>query len=221
MESSHYSIAHALKVLPQTIENSMSSDDLRAVCPSTRICTYKEFADFDSIDALLGHDGSCIFLYETRPNYGHWCCVFSRGSGSNKTIEMFDPYGVIPDDQLKLVAKEKRRELGQAEPHLTRLLYECPYKVEFNNHHLQENKPGVNTCGRHCCVRLAFRNDTVDAYAKRLKSAKKFNPDQVVALALPLGAAPPRSGFMASIAGSGSTAAAVMQYNFIRPHRVV
>lgn len=212
-------LGDSFAVLRESLAHSMSNEELKRVSPHTRVCKYADFATARSLDEALGPGKSCIFLYETRPSYGHWCMVFLRQDGERTVAEMFDPYGLLPDDQLKLVEPDMKVKLAQDEPHLTRLLFECPYDVEFNHFKLQKIAHGINTCGRHCLVRLAFRDWPLEKYGQTLTTRAKgaLSPDDIVALALPVqdkGARALHPHTPGIDAGGGATPA--IRYNFLR-----
>ncbi len=211
-------LAESFAVLRESLRHSMSNEELSRVSPHTRVCKYADLATARSLDEALGPGKSCIFLYETKPGYGHWCMVFLRRDGERTIAEMFDPYGLLPDDQLKLVDSDARIKLAQDEPHLTRLLFECPYDVEFNHFHLQAIQEGINTCGRHCLVRLAFREYPLERYGRMMQHAKgTLTSDDIVALALPV-----QEGHPSSLAqhspgiGRGAGVIPALRYNFLR-----
>jgi len=161
------------------MNDPLSTEDMRAWLPTTRILTYPDFADFDSINDVLSPSGQCAFLYLTSQHYGHWCCLFQR----KNVIEVFDSLGYVPDDELAFIPAHFRRRSDQQTPHLSVLLEKSGYIIHYNNHRLQRNSPKVATCGRHCIVRLAFKDKSADAYADMLKSSG--NPDALVVAAVP------------------------------------
>ena len=113
-----------------------------------------------------------------KERYGHYTCVFRRG----KTVEVFDSYGIKPDDEFEFIPEHFRKESGQDYAHLSWLLYNSPYSIHFNDHKLQRRAAGIATCGPHCIVRLAFKHLPCDKYASMLKSSG--DPDAVVAQAV-------------------------------------
>jgi hypothetical protein len=155
---------------------SLSNDELMKIIKNkANLLIYHQLEDYDNIDDVLGRHKACILLYETALNYGHWCCVFKRDA---KTIEFFDPYGLVPDSELKWIPKNLRKD-GRY-PHLSYLMYNSPYKFIFNDHKLQKHNDDVSTCGRHVGVRLVMKDMKIDKYAKLLNSDKRFDPDYIV-----------------------------------------
>ena len=160
------------------MEKSFSVQDMKCWLPSSRVGVYSDFASFPDIDSALGSDGSCVFLYLTSRMYGHWVAVFRRGN----TIEVFDSLGFVPDDELQFVPLRLRKRLGENQPYLSRLLDASPYTIHYNDWKLQKDSPAIATCGRHCIVRLAFREMGADSYAQML--LKSGNPDKLVVEAM-------------------------------------
>lgn len=146
---------------------SLSNGDINKLLDGKcNIMSYDQLSKYDNIDSAMGKYGALILLYQTKQNYGHWCCVFKR---NNNTIEFFDPYGLFPDDELEFVPKNMRKVLNEDYPHLTWLLYNSGYKkIDYNSKQLQKFKGDVNTCGRHCAVRIMLRNLPIDEYIKFL-----------------------------------------------------
>lgn len=130
-----------------------------------KIFIYHQLANYDDIDKVLGENGMCILLYETKKNFGHWVCLFKR----NNEIEHFDSYGIFPDYELKLVDENMRDILGQRYPHLSYLLEKSPYKLHYNHHVLQKRG---STCGRWCLARILNRNLNENQFAKLFSKYK-------------------------------------------------
>lgn len=146
---------------------SLSNGDINKLLDGKcNIMSYDQLNNYNNIDSAMGKYGALVLLYQTKQNYGHWCCVFKR---NNDTIEFFDPYGLFPDDELEFVPNNMRNVLGEDYPHLTWLLYNSGYKkIDYNSKQLQKFKEDVNTCGRHCVVRIMMRNLSIDEYIKFL-----------------------------------------------------
>ena len=156
------------------MDDPLSSADMQRWLPGTLVMVYSDLAQFKTMDDALGARKQMVFLYLTSKMYGHWVCVFRRG----QTISVFDSLGYVPDDELSFIPAHFRRVSNQERPHLSYLLESSPYRIEYNNWALQKDSPRIATCGRHCIVRLAFKNMGADAYARMLLGSG--NPDQFV-----------------------------------------
>ena len=174
------------------MDYSLSDTDLRENIDAN-IVSYSDIKNYKTIDELLGNTGKCFILYETKKNTGHWTCLYKSslektnkgGYGVNTpkdTIYFFDPYGNNFDLQLNFIPKQINKSLGQDHKHLIELLYNSPYKVEFNEYKLQKLGRGINTCGRWCLVRLQNPSISVSNF-KNLFSKKRLGnikPDEMI-----------------------------------------
>ena len=147
---------------------------LKLLDGKTKIVLYPQLKKYKTLDQLLYPYDSCVLLYMTKENFGHWCCVIKI---DDKTVEFFDPYGTFPDDQLKMIPEYFRKVSGQNYPHLTWLLYHSPYKLTYNHHKFQKNGADVQTCGRHCATRILLKEMPLKQYIELFKGA---NPDDIV-----------------------------------------
>jgi hypothetical protein len=140
---------------------------------------YPNLPNYESIDEALGPHQAMILLFEAKPSYGHWCCVFRR----QNLIEFFNPYGGYPDDSLEHIPMHFREVSNQLVPYLSLLMMKSPYELSYNEHAFQEHKKDVKTCGRHCAVRLALRILPLDDYTRvinKLGASLGTDPDGVV-----------------------------------------
>ena len=169
--------------LEQIEEKPMGDNDIKTYFPKAKIIVYNDLNNINSINELLPMDKSYFFLLiEDQKNSGHWTCV-NKFYGK---IEFFDSYGGAPDSQLKYVPNEKKEELGETEKRLTQLFREAGYKVNYNPYKYQEVDTDIQTCGRHCCLRIKTMLDgkNLDDYYKHMQQLKKsrgMNYDEIVA----------------------------------------
>ena len=160
-------------------KKSLSNFDiLKLTNNNTKIIVYPELKDYNTIDEVLEPYGSAVLLYLTNKNYGHWVCIIKQ---PNNIIEFFDSYGYKPDHQLKFVNEQTRKHLKQTVPHLSYLLYNSPYKVVYNDVKLQKKKKDINTCGKHCALRIVLKHINIDDYVD-LFNNYKVDPDTLVSL---------------------------------------
>lgn len=143
---------------------------------------YPNLNKFKTIDEILNPYGACIILFEAKPRYGHWCCIFKI---NDKLLEFFNPYGGYPDDSLEYIPMDFRLSTDQYIPYLSILMYNSPYELSYNEHQFQKHDQNIRTCGRWCAVRLIFRNYTLNEFYHLIKFLKKklnINSDQLVTL---------------------------------------
>ena len=117
----------------------------------------------------------------SQPRYGHWCTLFKRGN----ILEFFNPYGGYPDNTLNFITKKFRDSSNQNYTYLSKLLLECPYELEYNEHKFQKMNINTKTCGRHCAIRLYFRELSLENYYDLLVILSQMfhkNFDEIVTL---------------------------------------
>lgn len=156
---------------------SLSDADIRKILgDDISIMTYPELKHMKSIDDCFDSSGRCIILYLTESeNSGHWTALIKRGD----TIEFFDPYGDSPEGVRKMIDPEQRTALGEDRPYLNNLLKGS--RVVHNKNPFQQDKPGVNDCGRHCIMRLLNKDKSIEQYKALIKSSGQSPDDWVCA----------------------------------------
>lgn len=155
----------------------LSDGDIRAILGNDiKIFTYPQLKRFRSADDLFDSKGRCLVLFLTEgPTAGHWCCLLKRGDA----IEFFDPYGDSPEEVKDEIPKSKREQLDMNSPYLTRLLQASGRPVYYNTYAFQKEKRDINTCGRHCIVRLLYAPKSLETY-KRIIDSSGLSPDDFV-----------------------------------------
>lgn len=146
---------------------------------------YPELVNYDNIDEVLGPHKACVLLFEAKPGYGHWTCLFRSTTSGRDLIEFFNPYGGFPDDSLKFISSSFRKQSNQDIPYLSVLLLESPYQLSYNEHDFQKHANNIRTCGRHCAVRLIYRDLSLEEYDDLIKAMCKkmsMSPDEIVSL---------------------------------------
>lgn len=142
------------------------------------IITYPELLNYNTLDEALGHYNAFVLLYETQQHNGHWTLIFKL---NDNTIEHFDSYGIIPDDELSFIKYKYRIKSNQDLPYLSQLIYDSGYNVEYNEFALQKKIHDINTCGRHVVVRLIYKDHNIYEYVNMLKNSG-VDPDIFVTL---------------------------------------
>lgn len=154
------------------MEIALSDRDIKkALQNKTRVIEYKELNYYDDILTLLYPYDNLVILYTTKKGYGHWTCVIKH----NNRIEFFDSHSYIPDDEFSFINKNFRNENGMESKVLLKLLnkaYDDGYIIHYNQYKLQEEKEGINTCGRWCLLRIYLRNLSIDEFASKIKNDK-------------------------------------------------
>ncbi len=157
-------------------------DILKLIDGKANIVLYPNLYKYDNIDDILEPYGAFVLLFEARPKYGHWTCIFKL---DDDTLEFFNPYGGYPDDTLKYIPENFSKQTYQNHTYLTQLLLRSPYNLTYNEYRFQQMGKNIRTCGRHCVTRLLYRWMSLEEYYEFLKGlAKMFdiNFDQIVTI---------------------------------------
>lgn len=164
--------------IKKEMRKPLSDSEVLDICDNkASLVPYTELRNYDNIDEVLGPHGACIILYQTKEHFGHWCCMFKA---KKNLISFFDPYGYKLDDELDFIPEHFREESGQNYPLLTYLIYNSPYKVEYNEHQFQEDKSDVSTCGRWCGFRLRYRKVPLKEFWDGFKKFRGLNLDYLI-----------------------------------------
>ena len=146
-------------------EIELSEDDIRKIVDNeVNVISYEDLFSYGSIESALGPYKALIVLYEVQSHSeGHWGLLYLQ----NNVLHFFDPLGIEMDKELDLIPNfYKLNNHGEPTPHLTYLVEKSGYKVISNKTRYQKVDSHVNTCGRHCCVRLKFRHLDEEQYKK-------------------------------------------------------
>lgn len=176
----------SIKNLLKKYENIALSDKevLNIINGRAKLILYPELHKYKSIDHLLEPYGACILLYEAKPRYGHWCCVFKV---NDKLIEYFNPYGGFhegfPDKSLEYIPMDFRLKSNQYYPYLSFFMYNSPYDLSYNEYKFQKHNKDIKTCGRWVALRIVFKHLSLDQFyqfIEFLKQKLNMTSDQLV-----------------------------------------
>lgn len=149
------------------MEIPLSNRDIQYMLPTANIIQYKNLMKYKDIDDVFGaKDNIILFLNQEGP-LGHWVTLHKK----NGIISYFDSYG-LPPDSFPITPKLKK--LGITSPHLTKLLYLSPYKIEYFPYRMQGKK--TVTCGRWALLSIALNNLSDEAFYLLFQD-KKASPD--------------------------------------------
>lgn len=159
-----------------------NTDLIKMLDKKATVVIYPDLIDYKDIDEVLGKYGACFLLFEAKPKYGHWVCLFKR---NENTIEFFNSYGGWPDDSLNHIPMHFREISNQLYPMLSLLILNSPYNLEYNEFQFQKVNKNIKSCGRWCVVRLLLRD--LDIYQfneliNLMKNETKLNGDELVTL---------------------------------------
>jgi len=146
-----------------------------------RIVSYHELKRFKSIENLLHPCGRAAILYpQSSQGEGHWVGVLCYRKPKGKiTVEVFDPYGHMPDlgdlkvdSELSFLDPHHRKGMGIHRAYLSELLIDFLERnpkigrVEYNEKPFQKWGQHINTCGRWVIARLMHNNMSLKEFAK-------------------------------------------------------
>lgn len=172
------------KKIKELKDYSLSDKDvMKIVNGHANFITYDKLQDVTNIDEILSPYGSCIILYLTKPNYGHFVSLNLVGPKMD-SLEHFDSYGIIPDDELHEfpISDSLREQLGEDYPYLLQLMYDSPYDLSFNEYKLQSKNNDVKTCGRWAAMRTFLKHLPLEEFADIFKNNRLGTPDDIVTL---------------------------------------
>ena len=171
MKNIKYSIDYPLK----------GRDIMKILNDRTNIIEYKNLYNIENLDDIFINN-SCVILYRSSQDMAHWCCIFKNKEGLN----FFDPYGCIIDNEINEIEKDNpnfsNNYYNNGTKRLIELILKANYEyIIYNEYKLQQLKYNINTCGRHCCVRLLLQDLTLEEYVnKLLKLSNNKYLDEVV-----------------------------------------
>lgn len=169
-----------MNILKYYKDISLSDKDvLELIDGKANLILYPDLIKYNSIDQILDPYGACILLFEAKPKYGHWVCLFKLDNGM---IEFFNPYGGYPDDGLNFIPMHFRKISNQYYPYLSELLLKSSYELSYNEHKFQKLDKGTKTCGRWCAIRLLCRHMSLEQFTKIFKN--KYGDDLVTLLTM-------------------------------------
>ena len=166
-----------METLTEIKETPLSNEDINIMLNGTKIFKYPDLENMNSIDEIFDDQGRAVMLFLTKnENTGHWIALHKK----EDTIYYFDPYGYDVDEDKDFIPDYKLEELNQEQPFLMDLFKKSKYKVYSNQYAFQNrNAKNTNTCGRHCVVRLIYKNLDLDDYLDMIKSSG-YTPDNFV-----------------------------------------
>lgn len=160
-------------------ETPMSSSDMKRVLGSScKIINYEDLSQYYNIDQLLHVSGYFILFYPIeKKGMGHWTAVLDTyNDNGQRVVEFFDPYGLVPDSELKY------GNYGNMPHYLSMLLSRSSIPVTYNAYDFQQKTTGIDTCGRHCCLRAIYKDLPLSVYTKCFSSQNGVSSDEIVSV---------------------------------------
>jgi len=127
------------------LHEAMSDADLNKYFPNAKVLKYSELPREVGVEDFLKVGQVVFILYESSLNSGHWVAL----ARDKKKVYYFDSYGNKPDVPLTWTDPEKRKELGEDYPTLTKMFSLTKVPVYYNDYDYQSKKDkDMATCGR-------------------------------------------------------------------------
>ncbi len=160
------------------------SDIKRLLDDDVRILKYPEIAEMSTLDEILGGASCACILYMTRQNFGHWTALIKNPGGQSNSYEIFDPYGMMPDEELKYISPEFKNSSNQNRQHLSHIAASDMKsgrvkEIFYNVYKLQSSYKDINTCGRWCGIRCLLKRFKIEEFCL-LFINQKLTPDEWV-----------------------------------------
>ena len=127
---------------------------------NNKIMKYSELESVNDLNDLLLPQDYRIILIETKNNVGHWTAI----TRNDNLIVWFDSYGLGPDQEFEFIPVKMQQILDEQGKPLTKLINKWigaatslpgmqgaaknKIKINYNTIEFQQQKKGINTCGR-------------------------------------------------------------------------
>lgn len=165
----------------RSVSYALSDDDLHSLLPGVPITMYSD-VDERRLSQMLDTQGRGLLLFkaEETPStiVGHWLALATQPEG----LLVFDPYGGSREPWYlnhTFVSNKTLKSLDQDAPELVQTIRDAGLQPIYSTKRYQKMSPKINTCGRHCVVRLWNKHLDNDAYESYI-SAQPDTPDQAV-----------------------------------------
>lgn len=137
------------------MNKSLSNHDIKRITKGrVKVIRYNDLNYYPTIESALHPYGALAILYPGDGDVGHWVCLYyTIDENGRRVIEFYDSYGIRIDHEFKYTATQQnvRRRLAM-------MLYNSPLPIHYNQYKVQTFAEGINTCGRHVCLRLNHRH---------------------------------------------------------------
>ena len=177
-----------MRTLYQDILNaenlSLSGKDIQTILNNdVDLVAYVDFANMTDVREAFTKSNRVVILFETEArNVGHYVAMIYKQR--TNTIEYFDPYGFNPGEDIahsKWLIKNNDVRTTESLKYLLAKFKNFGGQVNVNNNRYQAMARHINTCGRHCIIRLLKHELTNTEYNIYLRGFG-LTPDQIVSM---------------------------------------
>ena len=167
-------------LIKQVYVNDLNLQDVKLLTrDKAPVILYDDLTTDSDIISLLGPNKRAFLLFPTSNNgpSGHFIALLY--DSNTRVFEHMDPYGLDINQELKYStnAKVQQNILG----YIYNKLQQQDIKILYNPYKFQQLTNGINTCGKHCAVRLRFHFLDIHQYAK-LMLGQKMSADWLVSI---------------------------------------
>ena len=133
----------------------------------------------DLIEVFADKDAFVLFYATDSANVGHYTTFILHRD--KKIIEHFDSYAYDLDKLLTISDYEYRRSMGEnyIKNLVARACAKYGLRFEENKKKFQKLSNQVSTCGRYSCVRIMFRDLSMEKFNSLLED-ERMSPDWIV-----------------------------------------
>lgn len=155
------------EVISEAVEEELSGNEVMELFANDRLgfLLYERLYNFNSLPEVLEGKDAAIILYQYTKFEGHYIILLKH---DDNTYELFDPLGYEPDYELKFLPYDKDPQLST----LIKRYENNGGKVIINRTKFERDAERVNTCGRHCVVRYAFKEMSLSQYTEFIRSSR-------------------------------------------------
>lgn len=141
--------------------------DLLYRIPTGQLIYYDDLKNIRSPHQLFprGIDACILFYPNPKKKTGHWTILLNHPS--RNSIEFFDPYGLLPDDQFDFGKSSTTK--GWLSNLLDQFHTQLGITIEYNPYSFQELGTPAATCGPWCTFRYLYRHLNIDQFYHSLK----------------------------------------------------
>lgn len=135
---------------------------------NVNIISYEDLFHIESINEIFDENNRVILFYPVESKFsGHYVALWKN---NENYISYYDPYGMTPMEDINHSSYLLRNKYNAYSlPYLFRKFRKAGGVVDINNFRNQEIKQSINTCGRHCMIRLLHKHLNHYEYNQYLK----------------------------------------------------
>lgn len=140
---------------------ALSDSDIRDILDNkVNIVNYVDLKHYTALEPVLGVYNAVVLLIPVSSvSNGHWLCMYY--DSNNNRLVYYNSYGLGIGADLKISPyKDFHDNIPDTELFdlITDFVRRRRCKLDINKHQHQILSDKINTCGRHACVRLLFRD---------------------------------------------------------------